>query len=144
MKKSGSIFLENMIAISLILIIIGGISINVSNLKNIYSKYESNKFKLEFLDFINLGKYMAVNDNKVYTLRFEEKSISLVNKEHITVKKFTFPQSIKMVRFNGIHNRTLDIQKDGTIPRGATFTYKFYNEIKDITIYAVTGKVNYG
>lgn len=143
MKKSGALLAENIIAIVLILMVVGGFFVNASQLKNVYNKHENDKFKLEFLNFINFGKYMAANDNKVYTLRFEEKSISLINKEHSVVDKFKFPKNVKMVRFNGINNRTLDIQKDGTITRGATFTYKFDNDINDITISAITGKVNY-
>ena len=49
-----------------------------------------------------------------------------------------------MVKFNGINNRTLTIQSNGLIARGATFTYSFDKKLNEITIAAVTGKVNYG
>lgn len=80
----------------------------------------------------------------MYTLRFDEKSISLIDKEHVIVNRFNFPKNVKMVKFNGINNRTLTIQSNGLIARGATFTYSFDKKLNEITIAAVTGKVNYG
>ena len=144
MKKQGVIILENLLAFVLIMVIMGGIFLGVDQLKNVYSKYEHNKFKMQFLNFINLGKYKAFNDSNMYTIRFDEKSISLIDKEHVIVNRFNFPKNIKMVKFNGINNRTLTIQSNGLISRGATFTYSFDKKLNEITIAAVTGKVNYG
>ena len=105
--------------------------------------YEHENFKLNFLDFINYGKFKAATDFEFYTLRFSEKDIKLINKRKEIVDIFKFPKTIKMTKFNGINNRTLDIQNDGLIARGATFQYLFKNDINKITIAAVTGKIGY-
>ena len=98
---------------------------------------------MNFLDFINYGKFKAATDFEFYTLRFSEKDIKLINKRKEIVDIFKFPKTIKMTKFNGINNRTLDIQNDGLIARGATFQYLFKNDINKITIAAVTGKIGY-
>lgn len=144
MKKSGIMILENLFSLIIILIILGSIFLSIDQLKGLYNKYEHNKFKMNFLNFINLGKYRAFNESGVYILRFSEKGVALVDKNQITVNKFNFPKNVKMVKFNGINNRTLKIDKDGLITRGATFTYLFEKKLNEIVISAVTGKVKYG
>lgn len=144
MKKSGIMILENLFSLVLILIISGSIFLGIGQLKGLYNKYEHNKFKMNFLNFINLGRYRAFNESSVYILRFSERGIALVDKYQVTVSKFNFPKNVKMIKFNGINNRTLKIQRDGLIARGATLTYLFGKNLNEIIISAVTGKVNYG
>ncbi|EIA26895.1 hypothetical protein SFB5_236G1, partial [Candidatus Arthromitus sp. SFB-5] len=57
----------------------GGLALNVGMFKKMYNNYMHTKFKLEFIDFVNRGKYSAVNDSSVYILRFYEKRMLLAN-----------------------------------------------------------------
>ena len=135
--------LENLLSIILIIVILASAYFSVSFLNDMYKKFEHNNFKTQFLNFINLGKYKAFINSGMYTLKFSETGISLVDKNHVVVNRFEFPKNIRMTKFNGLYNRMLYIQRNGLIPRGATFTYKFYGNINEVTIYAVTGKVSY-
>lgn len=143
MKKSGFLILENIITLVIILTISLTVYLGINFLNDIHDKYKHNTFKIDFLNFINLGKYRAFVDSSMYTLRFSETGISLVDKRQVTVDKFNFPSGIKMIKFNGIYNKNLTIQRNGLLARGATFTYKFNESTNNITISAVTGKVNY-
>lgn len=143
MKKRGMILIENITSLMILMIIVGGLSLNVSMFKKIYDNYTHTKFKLEFIDFVNRGKYSAVNNSSVYILRFYEKRMLLSNNHNEIVDRFDFPKQIKMANFNGIYNSRLIIEDNGVITRGATFSYYFRNELNKITISTVTGKVNY-
>lgn len=143
MRKSGMILLENITSLVILMIIVGSLTINLSVIKKIYDNYIHTKFKLEFIDFVNRGKYSAINTSSSYTLRFYEKRILLANNQNEIVDRFDFPKYIKMVNFNGIYNSRLIIENNGAITRGATFSYYFHDKMNKITISTITGKVNY-
>ena len=134
MKKFGFIMFENLLSLIIVVSLSFSVILSVKFFEVLNDSYEHENFKLNFLDFINYGKFKAATDFEFYTLRFSEKEI---------VDIFKFPKTIKMTKFNGINNRTLDIQNDGLIARGATFQYLFKNDINKITIAAVTGKIGY-
>lgn len=143
MKKPGVLILENVVSLTIIFAMSISVYISVIFFNDVYREYKHKNFKTQFLNFINLGKYKAFVDSSVYTLRFSETGISLVDKRQVTVDRFKFPKDIRMIKFNGIYDKNLTIQKNGLLSRGATFTYKFYENINEITISAITGKVNY-
>lgn len=143
LKRSGFMVLENFLSIIFVLIIVTSVCLSIKFFDSMYRKYEHNNFKTEFLNFINLGKYKAFVNSGVYTLKFYENAIALLDKSNVATDIFRFPKSVRMTEFNGIYNRHLNIQRNGLIARGATFTYKFYGDTNEITISAVTGKVNY-
>lgn len=143
MKKRGVLLIENMISLVILIALLGGLFLSISSIKSIHSKYQHQDFKMQFIEFINMSKYYAVNGSITCTLRFEQDKISLVNNQNKVVDRLVFPKNIRMISFNGINNRTLTIQDNGLIYRGATFSYYFNNDKNQITISAVTGKVNY-
>lgn len=143
MKKQGVLLIEGILSLIIIIIVSTSIFLSLTSIKNIYTSYQHNSFKSEFVDIINLGKFRAVNDSSRYTLKFFESSISLVDSKNKLIKKYYFPSSIKMIKFNGINNRSLDIKSNGVISRGATFVYSFNGKSNKITIATITGKVNY-
>ena len=142
MKKSGFFILENMVSLILILIISGALFLNVNPLKNIYNEYSHNRFKMQILNFINYGKYKAANEGLNYSINFYKDYISLDQSSSVKAK-LKFPEGITMVDFNGINNRKLMIKTDGSITRGATFTYRFKKKLYEITIDTITGRVSY-
>lgn len=143
MKKQGVLLIESIVSLIIIMVLSTGIFISLTAIKNIYNSYQHDNFKSEFIDIINMGKFHAVNNSSTYTLKFFESNISLVDSRNKLVKKYYFPRNIKMIRFNGINNRSLDINSNGLISRGATFVYSFNGEANKITISTITGKVNY-
>ncbi|EIA27412.1 hypothetical protein SFB4_183G3 [Candidatus Arthromitus sp. SFB-4] len=66
MKKRGMILIENLTSLMILMVIVGGLALNVGMFKKMYNNYMHTKFKLEFIDFVNRGKYSAVNDSSVY------------------------------------------------------------------------------
>ena len=143
MKKRGMILIENLTSLMILMVIVGGLALNVGMFKKMYNNYMHTKFKLEFIDFVNRGKYSAVNDSSVYILRFYEKRMLLANNRNDVVDRFDFPKQIRMASFNGIYNSRLIIEDNGVITRGATFSYYFCDKLNKITISTITGKVNY-
>ena len=57
-----------------------------------------------FLNFVNYGKYRAVNEGLNYTLNFYKDYITL-NQSPKIVAKLKFPNNVKMIDFNGVKTK---------------------------------------
>ncbi len=143
MKKSGVLFVEGIISLIIIMTIVLGISITSKSIKDMYSNYNHKRFRMEFIDMVNMGKFYAVTNSKPCKIRVADNNISLIVGTKDIIKRYKFPSNIRTLSFNGTNNTYLMIKSNGMINKGATFTYSFNGKTNKITIAAVTGKVNY-
>lgn len=141
-KKRGVMVIENLFSLILIVMVSGGVFFGVNGFKNVYEKHQHDKFKMQFLDFINFGKYKSISNASKYILKFGKERIALTDGSQNLVKQFNFPRNIKMVSINAPNNR-ITINRNGLITRGATFKYLFGKVQDEIVISTITGKVNY-
>lgn len=141
-KKQGVMVIENLFSLILIVIISCGAFFGVNSFKNIYEKHQHDKFKMQFLDFVNFAKYKSISNMSTYVLEFSKDRIVLKDGSNKFIKRFKFPKNIKMFS-NNLQNNRIIIRRNGLITRGATFKYFFGNIKGEIVMSTITGKITY-